>query len=98
MMSVLNLHLQDIHKQLDNKELTVTELVEAALARVTEVDEHLNAFITITEDEARAYAAQLDKQVEEKGRGLLFGIPGGIKDNISTKGVKTTCASRMLSN
>lgn len=96
-MTLLDLRLSEIHNQLKNKELTVSQLVEASLSRIAEVDDQLKSFITIDEEGARRRADELDKQEQEE-IGILFGLPAGIKDNMSTKGVKTTCASQLLAN
>ena len=98
-MSVLDLRLQELHDRLSGGELAVSDLVEASLSRIKETEPVVQAFITLDEEGARAQAAELDKQLKEGGeRGLLFGLPAGIKDNIVTDGLKTTCASRFLSN
>lgn len=94
-MSLLDLSIKEIHQRLREKELTVSQLVEAALARMDEVEPQLNAFITMDREGARKRAAALDQE-EIPEKGLLFGLPMSIKDNISTKGIKTTCASKML--
>jgi len=98
-LSVLDLRLRELHDRLAGGELTVTDLVEASLARIRETEPVVQAFITIDEEGARAQAAELDHQLKNGGeRGLLFGLPAGIKDNIVTDGLLTTCASRFLSN
>jgi aspartyl-tRNA(Asn)/glutamyl-tRNA(Gln) amidotransferase subunit A len=97
-MSLFNLRLMDIHNQLKNKELTVSQLVDASLERISQVDEKVKAFITLDAEGAKKKAEELDKQVDQNELGLLFGLPSGIKDNISTKDVKTTCASKLLAN
>ena len=98
-MSVLDLRLRELQDRLAGGELSVTDLVEASLARIRETEPVVQAFITLDEEGAKARAAELDKRLKEGGeRGLLFGLPAGIKDNIVTDGLKTTCASRFLSN
>jgi aspartyl-tRNA(Asn)/glutamyl-tRNA(Gln) amidotransferase subunit A len=97
-MSLFNLRLMDIHNQLKNKELTVSQLVDASLERISQVDEKVKAFITLDAEGAKKKAEELDKQVDQNELGLLFGLPSGIKDNISTKDLKTTCASKLLAN
>ncbi|MWC30690.1 Asp-tRNA(Asn)/Glu-tRNA(Gln) amidotransferase subunit GatA [Paenibacillus sp. MMS18-CY102] len=98
-MALFDLRLQDLHNQLNNKELSVSELTEASYQRIAQTDSAVQAFITLNEEGARKQAAQLDKQLQEGGeRGLLFGLPAGIKDNIVTEGLTTTCASQFLRN
>lgn len=98
-MALFDLRLQDVHNKLNNKELSVSELVSASYARIAETEPAIKAFITLNEEDARLQASVLDKQLQEGGeRGLLFGLPAGIKDNIVTEGLLTTCASQFLSN
>jgi aspartyl/glutamyl-tRNA(Asn/Gln) amidotransferase, A subunit len=98
-LSVLDLRLRELHDRLAGGELAVTDLVQASLNRIKETESVVQAFITLDEEGAKAQAAELDKQLKQGGeRGLLFGLPAGIKDNIVTDGLKTTCASRFLSN
>ncbi|GKU76095.1 Asp-tRNA(Asn)/Glu-tRNA(Gln) amidotransferase subunit GatA [Paenibacillus sp. L3-i20] len=98
-MALFDLRLQDVHNKLNNKELSVTELVDASYARITETEPSIKAFLTLNEENARTHAVELDKEVQAGGeRGLLFGLPAGIKDNIVTEGLLTTCASQFLSN
>lgn len=99
-MSQLDLRLSEIIKLLQEKKLTVTELVETALTQIKQVDGEVQAFLTLDEEGARTKAAELDKLLAsgQTEPGLLFGLPAGIKDNISTKGVRTTCASKLLEN
>ncbi len=86
-----------LHDMLVNKEITSLELTEAVLARIDEVEGDVQAYLTVTRDEAIAQAKAVDEKIA-KGEELAFleGIPGAIKDNICTKGVKTTCASKIL--
>ncbi|WP_027397043.1 Asp-tRNA(Asn)/Glu-tRNA(Gln) amidotransferase subunit GatA [Anaerovibrio lipolyticus] len=88
-----------LHDMLVNKEITSLELTEAVLARIDEVEGDVKAYLTITRDEAIAQAKAVDEKIA-KGETISFleGIPGAIKDNICTKGVKTTCASKILQN
>ncbi|MEX1031253.1 MAG: Asp-tRNA(Asn)/Glu-tRNA(Gln) amidotransferase subunit GatA [Paenibacillaceae bacterium] len=99
-MSLLKQSLQDIHTKLSNKELSVTDLVDESYRRISEVEHKVKAFITLNEEQARAEARLLDDQrsTQSSERGLLFGLPTGIKDNIVTENLLTTCASQFLSN
>jgi len=96
---LLKQSLQALHNKLIDKEITVTDLVEASFNRIQEVDGQVKAFLTLNEEGARADAKALDEQLNNGSeRGLLFGLPVGLKDNIMKQGLKTTCASRFLAN
>lgn len=86
-----------LHDMLVNKEITSLELTQAVLARIDEVEGDVQAYLTITREEALAQAKAVDEKIA-KGEEITFleGIPGAIKDNICTKGIKTTCASKIL--
>lgn len=91
MSKYLDLPVHEIHELLVKKEITPKDLVMECFDRIKE-SESLNAFITLNED-AISIAETLG-EVEEDN--LLFGLPIAIKDNIVTKGLRTTCASKML--
>ncbi|MFZ4453495.1 Asp-tRNA(Asn)/Glu-tRNA(Gln) amidotransferase subunit GatA [Salibacterium aidingense] len=98
-MSILEESFSSIHKKLHNKELKVSELVDASFSRIKEVDEQVQAFLTLNEEAAQNHAKKMDEALgTENTRGLLFGLPAGIKDNIVTSGLRTTCASQLLAN
>lgn len=96
MNKYLELSIKEIHELLKEKKITPVELVEEAYTRISE-NSNLNSFITLNKTEAIEYARKLAlEEVEEDN--LLWGIPIAIKDNISTKNIRTTCASKMLEN
>lgn len=98
-MSLLNANLQHIHNQLSEKEIKPSELVEASLQRIKQVDETINAFITVDEEGAKEAAARCDEAIQQGSESSpLLGLPIGIKDNIVTEGLLTTAASQILSN
>jgi aspartyl-tRNA(Asn)/glutamyl-tRNA(Gln) amidotransferase subunit A len=98
-LASFDLRLQDLHNRLNNKELTVADLVDESYKRIAETEPSVKAFITLNEEAARQEAVKLDEELQKGGeRGLLFGLPAGIKDNIVTEGLLTTCASQFLSN
>ncbi|MGB5490263.1 MAG: Asp-tRNA(Asn)/Glu-tRNA(Gln) amidotransferase subunit GatA [Woeseiaceae bacterium] len=83
---------------LDKGEFTSVELTESLLARIAEQDARLNAFITVTGEQALAAAARADKARAAGEAGALNGLPIIHKDIFCTRGVKTTCGSKMLDN
>ncbi|MFD1954321.1 Asp-tRNA(Asn)/Glu-tRNA(Gln) amidotransferase subunit GatA [Paenibacillus thailandensis] len=98
-MALFDMRLQELHNKLNAKELSVKELVDASYSRIGATEPAIKAFLTLNEEGARAQADKLDRQLQEGAeRGLLFGLPAGIKDNIVTEGLRTTCASQFLSN
>lgn len=98
-MSILEESFSSVHKKLENKEVKVSELVDASYKRINAVDDKVKAFLTLNEEQARAHAKTLDEAIGTDGaEGMLFGLPGGIKDNIVTKNLRTTCASQLLDN
>lgn len=93
MSNYLDLSIKEINKKLVDKEIKPLDLVMEAFDRIENSD--LNNFITLNKEEAIRCAKELeDKEVDN----LLFGIPIAVKDNISTKDLRTTCASKMLKN
>ncbi|HLT54915.1 MAG TPA: Asp-tRNA(Asn)/Glu-tRNA(Gln) amidotransferase subunit GatA, partial [Bacillota bacterium] len=76
--------------------ISVQDLVDASFNRIREVDGEIHAFLTLNEENARQKAKELDESEEKSGK--LFGMPLGLKDNIVTKGLRTTCASQILDN
>ena len=87
----------EIGAALRSRKLSVRELTEDTLRRVIDSQERLNAFITITDDAARARAAILDDELARgHDRGPLHGIPVAHKDNIFVRGVRTTSGSKIF--
>lgn len=82
-----------------NKEISSAELTKSVFDRIKAVEGKVDAYLTLDEENAMKKAAEIDEKLA-KGEELspLAGIPVGIKDNISTKGLRTTCASKMLGN
>ncbi|EPZ38849.1 aspartyl/glutamyl-tRNA amidotransferase subunit A [Anoxybacillus ayderensis] len=98
-MSLFDYRVSELHSLLHKKEISVSDLVDESFKRIHEVDEKVQAFLTLNEEQARTKAKELDEKLAtEKEFGLLFGMPIGIKDNIVTKGLRTTCASKILYN
>lgn len=92
------LTITDAAARLRKREISSTELTRACLDRIAAVEPRLHAFITVIEKPALAQAAEADRRLGTGDAPALCGIPLGIKDIYATKGVATTCASKILSN
>ena len=90
------LTIREARELLDSREVSSVELAKAHLERIASVDDRVRAFVTVTEDLALEQAARADERISAGESGPLTGIPMQLKDNMSTRGVATTCSSRML--
>ena len=98
-MSLFDYKVSELQQMLHSKEVSVSDLVSESYSRIKDVDGKVKAFLTLNEENARKEAEELDaKLVRGEAKGPLFGMPIGIKDNIVTKGLRTTCASKILDN
>ena len=96
-MNITELTVHELQEKLKNKELTIKEITKAYIDRINEKEKDVEAFVTLLTDEAEKKAEEIQNKSEEADNDLA-GIPIGIKDNICTKGIKTTCSSKMLEN
>jgi aspartyl-tRNA(Asn)/glutamyl-tRNA(Gln) amidotransferase subunit A len=98
-VSLFDYKVSDLHELLHKKELKVTDLVDESYKRISQVEDKVQAFLTLDEERARQTAKTLDEKLNaNSSKGLLFGMPIGLKDNMVTKGLRTTCASKILEN
>lgn len=89
--------IRDLHEQLTSKERSAVEIAQEALDRIQALEPTLHSFLHVTADYALEQARQVDAAIAAGDDiGLLAGIPIGIKDNLCTQGIPTTCASRIL--
>ncbi|HLF66590.1 MAG TPA: Asp-tRNA(Asn)/Glu-tRNA(Gln) amidotransferase subunit GatA, partial [Gammaproteobacteria bacterium] len=95
---MLNKTIAQLSKALQSKEISSFELTQFFLNRIKQHNTELNAFISITEELALTQAKQADKKIATGKSGPLTGIPIAHKDIFCTKGIKTTCGSKMLHN
>ena len=93
-MRLLTKSIKEIHELLKEKKIKPIDLVEEAFESI-EKNKELNAYITLNKEDALKQAKELENK---KVDNLLFGLPIAIKDNIVTKGLRTTCASHILDN
>ena len=88
--------LKELHEKLVSKQIGAEELCRSYIDKIKASDGEINSFITLCEGEAMTAAAAAQKKIDSGEAGALCAIPLSIKDNICTKGVKTTCASKIL--
>ena len=92
-MNLYELTVHELIEKLDKNEIKPEDITKSYIDRINEKEKDINAFVTLTDKEALEKAKNVDRSVSK-----LAGIPIGIKDNICTKGLKTTCSSKMLEN
>ena len=104
-MALYELTAHEARDMLRRGEISATELTQAVLDRIAQVEDKVKAYLTLTPESALAQAAEADKRLQEaRNAGEedtlpdLLGIPLAVKDVISTAGIRTTCASRILEN
>ena len=98
-MNITELTVHELQDKLSKKEITSTQIVEAYQKRIEEKEDEVQAFVTTLPKEAVKEAKEIDEKITKNEiSGNFAGIPIGIKDNMCTKGIKTTCSSKMLEN
>ena len=98
-MSITNLTVHELTEKLDKNEIDIKDIVDAYVKNIEKKEKDVESFVTVLADEARKQAEEIqEKKKAGEIKSSFAGIPIGIKDNICTKGIKTTCSSKMLEN
>ena len=97
-MKLYELTIHQAHKLLKDREVSSLELTRAVLDHIEKTEDKVHAFVSVTADKALSQAAQADERITDGDSTPLTGIPATIKDNMCTRGVTTTCSSKMLEN
>jgi aspartyl-tRNA(Asn)/glutamyl-tRNA(Gln) amidotransferase subunit A len=92
------LTIHEAHQLLINHKISSVELTRSALDRIQQVEPRVRALVSVTADTALQQAQKADDMIKNGQAGPLTGIPAIIKDNMCTRGIKTTCSSKMLEN
>ncbi|MEZ8220609.1 aspartyl/glutamyl-tRNA(Asn/Gln) amidotransferase subunit A [Candidatus Fervidibacteria bacterium JGI MDM2 JNZ-1-D12] len=98
-MELWKLTVHEAHELLKRREISAVELTKAVLERISQVEDKVKAFLTVTDEIAIKMAEEADRRLaKSENITPLTGIPIAIKDNMCTKGIRTTCASKILYN
>lgn len=97
-MELYNLTISEARSAIDKGEISPTELTNAVFNRINDVEKKINAYVTLLKENALIQAKQAEDRIKNGIQQTLLGIPIAIKDNMCTKGIRTTCSSKILEN
>ena len=90
--------IADISEMLRKHEISAKEIAASVFGRIDKVEDTIKAYVTLTKDAAIGMADNIDREIAAGNKKTLSGIPIAIKDNMCTKGIRTTCSSKILQN
>lgn len=97
-MKLNSFTISELRRLLDSKEISARDIVDAVFERIDQVEDRVKAYVSITKEKAMAMASEAQDKIDAGASAPLLGIPLAIKDNMCTKGIRTTCSSKILSN
>ncbi|HUO77543.1 MAG TPA: amidase family protein, partial [Thermodesulfovibrionales bacterium] len=96
-MELHTLRIGELRTLLDRKEVAVKDVVDSVYRRIDAVEDRVRAFVTLTRERALEMASEAQRKIDRNLSMPLLGIPLAIKDNMCTRGIRTTCSSKILS-
>ena len=98
-MNILELSALELGRKIKAGEVTAVEAVKASLEQIKQKEPDIHAYVTVDEEGAVERAREVQSRIADGTlKGPLAGVPAAIKDNLCTRGLRTTCSSRMLYN
>ncbi len=97
-MELYNFTISEARSAIDKGEISPTELTNAVFNRIETVEKKIKAYVTLLKENALTQAKQAEDRIKNGLKQTLLGIPIAIKDNMCTKGIRTTCSSKILEN
>jgi len=100
-LDLYRLTIAEVRALLDKKEVSIKDVLESIFTRIDAVEDHVRAFVTVIKEKALEAAEGMQEKIEQQGtmsRTSVLGVPLAIKDNMCTKGIRTTCSSNILHN
>ncbi|MEQ8204208.1 MAG: amidase family protein, partial [Smithellaceae bacterium] len=97
-MELNQLTIHELQEKIKNGETSATQITESVFDRINAVEERVHSYIRLMRDEALAAAKKADEEIKKGEINTLTGIPIALKDIVCTKGINTTCGSRILHN